>query len=151
VKEAGVEETSVECSAGETKVGTDEIGLRAISTPWEFSKTWHLYTGAQIRTTPFFLMTVMDSNVLLSHIAKQVESDVRLLMEQGYIPRAEADSFLSTLNNAGANANGAPVAARAMPTPSPFAKKSTPAMPTAAASTLPQARALWAYNEHSSV
>ncbi|KAF5367156.1 hypothetical protein D9758_004008 [Tetrapyrgos nigripes] len=90
-------------------------------------------------------MTVMDSNVLLAHIAKQVENDVRLLREHGYLPQAEADSFLSTLANA--NGTGVP-AARTMPSPSPFARKSAPAVPAAATPSVLQARALWGYNEN---
>ncbi|THV02832.1 SH3-domain-containing protein [Dendrothele bispora CBS 962.96] len=87
-----------------------------------------------------------SNDSLLAHIASQVESNVRLLAEQGYIPRAQADSFLSTLANAG-QSSIAPPAARSMPIPSPFGRKNS-APPVAATPSLPQAKALWPYNEN---
>jgi len=96
-------------------------------------------------------MTVMDNNALLAHIAAQVESNVRLLAEHGYVPRSDADSFLNTLAAAGQPAAPAPAPTRTFSIPTPFAKKTPAPAPVPAAPSLPQARAVWGYNENGTV
>ncbi|KAJ7284650.1 SH3 domain-containing protein [Mycena rebaudengoi] len=75
---------------------------------------------------------------LLAHVVSQVESNVNFLVSQNYISESDASVFLAKLPSSA----GVSTVPRGMPTPTPAPRRG------AAAPSVVQARALWAYNEN---
>ncbi|GLB40670.1 putative variant SH3 domain containing protein [Lyophyllum shimeji] len=93
------------------------------------------------------MMSTPESAALLAHIVSQVETNVRFLVAQNYLSRADADAFLAKLPE-----NGVPKAANASSNSSlvsrvkSLATSSPPLKPPQPQ--VQQARAVWGYNEN---
>jgi hypothetical protein len=90
--------------------------------------------------------------MLLAHVVSQIEQNVNFLAAQNYLSQSDAATILTKLPNvantpamnklANEFSNVAVSTARAVPPP----PRSNPAFPEPQESSLPRARAIWAYN-----
>lgn len=90
-----------------------------------------------------------ENAALLAHIVSQVERNVEFLASQGYITNTDASQFLSKLPRSAVQnttlsfptPTPTPTPVRAPPAPRPTPPAAPPTAPT-----VPQARAIWAWN-----
>ncbi|KAF9463876.1 SH3 domain-containing protein [Collybia nuda] len=97
-----------------------------------------------------------ETAALLAHVVSQLESNVQFLVSQNYISSADASAFLTKLPNtsnnnshtAHANTNSNPVNSLASRLRNLTNGGGAGGPPTPPRASVPQARAMWAYNEH---